>query len=86
MNDFDSHDFGSYRASADLVRKMNGEMQRDGYELDPAAMRAIASLIDDCMEVDEQCGDNDCETAINFLHALSEGARAAADWAEAELA
>lgn len=59
MNDFDSHDFGSYRASADLVRKMNGEMQRDGYELDPA---------------------------INFLHALSEGARAAADWAEAELA
>lgn len=71
----------TFHASADLVRKMNQEMQRDGYELDHAAMQALASLIDECMEVDDEGG-----TAINFLHALSKGARAAAEWAEAELA
>ena len=82
MNNYDSHDFGSYRASDELVKMMNEEMQRDGYEINSAAMQAIAALIDDCMEIDEQFGDDDCGTAINFLNALAQGARAAAEWAE----
>ncbi|MGV0369373.1 hypothetical protein ACUY29_11395 [Corynebacterium aurimucosum] len=74
MNNYDSHDFGTYRASDQLVKMMNEEMQRDGYEMDSAAMQAIAALIDDC------------GTAINFLDALAQGARAAAEWAETEMA
>ncbi|QRP98981.1 hypothetical protein I6J72_05630 [Corynebacterium sp. FDAARGOS 1242] len=71
----------TYPETESIIQVMAEEMSRYGYEIDHNAAQAIANLIDECMEVDDEGG-----TAINFLHALFEGARAAADWAETELA
>lgn len=71
----------TYPETDSIIQVMAEEMNRYGYEIDHHAAEAIANLLDECMDVDDEGG-----TAINFLDALAQGARAAAEWAEAELA
>ncbi|QRP60844.1 hypothetical protein [Corynebacterium minutissimum] len=70
----------TYPETDSIIQVMAEEMSRYGYEIDHHAAQAIANLLDECMEVDDEGG-----TAINFLDALAQGARAAVEWLETEL-
>lgn len=75
-----TNEFGTYPETDSILQVMAEEMSRYGYEIDDNAAQAIANLLDECMEVDDEGG-----TTINFLDALALGARAAVEWAETEL-